>query len=263
MHWILQNNLFNEKGYQTILDTLERFDIPYSIHKVIPFVGELLPEPELETKNVMCMGSYSLRHAARKYGWSPGVFDLEPFNFNVQMQHWGDHMLNYDSRVMKFQDATFGDHEQLFIRPIEDSKSFAGKIFDRYEFEHWQKNVCELGHNYGIELRYSYIQLAVPKKIYSEYRYFIVNGTIATASMYKLGDTVQYAETKIDMDNPIQEYVEQRIQEWQPLSSFVIDVADTAEGLKIVEINTLNSCGFYACDVQQLVMELQHAYNTE
>lgn len=32
MHWILQNNLFNEDAYQVLLDTLARFDIPHSIH---------------------------------------------------------------------------------------------------------------------------------------------------------------------------------------------------------------------------------------
>jgi hypothetical protein len=141
MHWILQNNLFNEEAYQTLLDTLVKFDIPHSIHKIIPFIGELTPEPELDTKNVICMGSYSMRHAATKFGWSPGVFDLEPFHFKVQLEHWGDHMLNYDSTVVRFDQARIGDHATMFIRPIEDSKVFAGKLFTKFEFEEWQHNV--------------------------------------------------------------------------------------------------------------------------
>jgi hypothetical protein len=62
-----------------MVETLDRFELPYSVHRVVPFVGELLPEPELTTDDVICIGSYSMRHAAKKYGWNPGVFDLEPF----------------------------------------------------------------------------------------------------------------------------------------------------------------------------------------
>jgi len=50
-----------------LLDNLLRFNFKYSIHKVVPFIGELIPEPEIDTKNVICMGSYSLRNVAKKY----------------------------------------------------------------------------------------------------------------------------------------------------------------------------------------------------
>ncbi len=64
-------------------------------------------------------------------------------------------------------------------------------------------------------------------------------------------------------DNPdIAKYTEDRINEWHPLDAFVIDIADTEDGFKIVEINTLNSCGYYACDVQQLVLSLEHNFGT-
>lgn len=63
MHWILQDNLFHDPKYQELLDTLIRLNLPYSIHKVVPFVGELIPEP-VAPANTICMGSYSLRHAS-------------------------------------------------------------------------------------------------------------------------------------------------------------------------------------------------------
>src|SRR5258708_474178 len=105
MYWILQNNFMHEEKYQEMVDTLDRFRIPYSLHKVVPFIGELEPVPELATSNVICIGSYSMRHAAKKNGWNPGVFDLFDQDFNVQMLHWGQHMLNADSVVSKFKEA--------------------------------------------------------------------------------------------------------------------------------------------------------------
>ena len=259
MHWILQNNLFNEAAYQVLLDTLERFELPHSIHKVVPFVGELVPEPELSTTNVICMGSYSLRHAAKRYGWTPGVFDLEPFDFTVQLQHWGEHMLNADSVVSAFKDANF-DSPAAFIRPIEDSKVFAGKVFERDEFYDWKRKVCVLEHDYGNSLTGdTLIQVTQPKTIYVEIRFWVVKGEIISASIYKRGDKVIYSD---EVPSCYFDYVQERITEWQPHEAFVIDVADTPLGMKIVEINTLNSSGFYACNIPKLVMALEDGFNT-
>lgn len=110
-----------------MLDTLEKFGLPHSVHRVVPFVGEIDPPVNLDTQHVICMGSYSLRHT-REHGWTPGVFDLGPYDFTVQLEHWGSHMLNADSRISPLKDAEV--HKAAFIRPIHDSKAFAGKAFD-------------------------------------------------------------------------------------------------------------------------------------
>jgi signal peptidase I len=260
MHWILQNNLFHEDAYQTLLDTLERMELPYSIHKVVPFVGELVPEPDLSHYNVICMGSYSMRHAADKYDWEPGVFDLEPEDFTIQLKHWGEHMLNADSKIAPFKDVNFDD-ELMFLRPTQDSKVFAGKVFTKEEFYEWKRKVVVLEEDYGNSLtKDTLIQFTVPKLIFAEYRFWIVKGKIITKSLYKRGDKVVYSS---DVDERFDEYVKLRVKEWQPHDAFVIDVCDTPDGIKIVEINTLNSCGFYAADVPKLVDALEYAFNDD
>jgi hypothetical protein len=45
---------------------------------------------------------------------------------------------------------------------------------------------------------------------------------------------------------------------WNPHRAFVIDVCDTPDGIKIVEINTINAAGFYAGNVTELVMALEN-----
>lgn len=273
MHWILQDNLFNEVAYQKLLDTLERFDIPHSIHKVIPFIGELTPEVELDTRNVMCMGSYSLRHSARKHGWSPGVFDLEPFNFNVQMKHWGEHMLNADAVVSRFEDAAFTE-DVMFIRPIEDSKVFAGTVMDSAEFEEWQRKVCVLEEDFGTSLsRDTLIQVCRPKKIHAEYRFWIVDQRIVTSSLYKRGDRVIYSPdvdphvtafaNKIlrTKDNRTSITLSTENEGWRPHDAWCLDVCETPDGMRVVEIGTINSCGFYAANMTDLVLALEGAFN--
>lgn len=259
MHWILQDNLFNEDAYQVLLDTLIRFNIPHSVHKVIPFVGELTDPPELSTDNVICMGSYSLRHVAKKEGWTPGVFDLEPFDFTEQLKHWGSYMLNYDATVVRFADVSY--EGSAFLRPIQDSKVFAGGVFDHEDFNEWQRKVCVLEEDYGSTLsKDTLVQVCRLRKIYSEHRFWVVKGKVVTSSTYKLGRRVQY-ETLIDPR--FQEFAEMCIAEWQPHEAFVIDICDCEDGLKVVEINTLNSSGFYAADIQKLVMALEDTFNKD
>lgn len=252
MHWILQENLFKETEWENLVGTLERFNIPYSVHKVVPFVGELLPDPTIEGK-VICFGSYSLRHAAKAKGWTPGVYDLFDMNFLEQKKYWGKRLLNHDSQVVKFKNACVsGD---TFIRPIDDSKYFTGKVFSAAEFNEWQEKVCVLKEDYGNSMtENTLIQLCQPKEIYAEYRTWVVNGEVVTASLYKRGDRVIYSS---DVPEPAISFAYECINLWQPHHAFVLDVCDTSNGWKVVEINTLNSAGFYAADVQKLVMALE------
>lgn len=56
-------------------------------------------------------------------------------------------------------------------------------------------------------------------------------------------DNIKYAQKMIDM--------------WHTDRGFVIDIADTADGFKIVECNTLNMSGFYKADVSKLIQSIE------
>lgn len=253
MHWILQENVFQESEWHRLVAVLEQFQLPYSVHKVVPFIGEVQPLPDLQSSKAICFGSYSMRHAAKQHGWNPGIYDLFEQDFRVQKAAWGEHMLNADSVVVAFQDARLDG--PCFIRPIDDSKYFAGRVFDPEEFALWQQRLCTHGEDFGISLRpETLVQVCVPKIIHAEYRYWVVGGEIATRSQYKLGRRVLYAS---DVDTRFDVYVRAAIAAWQPHRAFVIDVCDTPDGPRIVEINTINSAGFYAGDVQRLVAALE------
>jgi hypothetical protein len=270
MHWMIQENLFKESEWETLVSTLDRFAIPYTVVKVVPFVGEIVPEPPADLKNVICFGSYSMRHAAKKYGWTPGVYDLEPFDFTKQLERWGDRMLNADAQVVRFEDVVFDDI--AFLRPILDSKSFAGKVFTWEEFSDWQHKVCELEHDYGNSLtKDTLVQVCHPKVIYSEYRFWIVDRQIVTYSRYKRGDKIWY-------DSHADEHVIRFAHECilngdltlgartvtkQPHDAYVLDVCETPDGMKIVEVNTINCAGFYAGNMPALILALEDMENAK
>lgn len=257
MHWILQENIFKESAYDNLIDVLQRMSVPYSVHKVVPFAGELLPEPKLDTNNVICFGSYSMRHYAARKGWTPGVFDLEPFDFTVQMKHWDTQMLNWGSEIVPFERAIVRGHK--FIRPTTDSKVFAGHVINEEEFADWQRKVCVLKEDDGSSLtNETLIQVCPLIQIYAEYRFWIVRGEIVCASLYKRGNEVIYSDM---VDKFYFDYVREMISMWQPHDAFCIDVCNSHLGPRIVEINTINSSGFYACNIPRLVEAMEYHFS--
>jgi hypothetical protein len=257
MHWILHRNFLSETAWDALVAALERFDIDYSVHDVVPKVGDLLPEPQLSHQNVICIGSYSMRHLATKNGWYPGIFDLFAQDFEQQRLHWGDRMLNFNSVVCTVEAAEILD-VPIFVRPAQDTKTFSGRVFQPDEFRDWQRAIADPLSNHGTSLTpQTLIQLSQPVAIYAEYRFWIVKGEIITQSLYKRGSQVIYDS---DVDERLALFVIDRLAEWLPHETFVVDVCDTPDGIKIVEINTLNSSGLYAADVQRLVLALEDAY---
>jgi len=251
-HWVLQSGWEHEAGWVAMLEALERFAIPYSIHKVVPFVGELVPEPNPPTDDVICMGSYSMRHYASRRGWNPGVFDLEPYDFEAQRAHWGEAMLNFDSEIVAFGEAQF--EGERFVRPVDDTKAFAGAVFEGGEFAEWQHRVVALGEDIGSSLTGdTMVQVSSPKAIRQEVRCWMVEGSVVTASVYRMGPRVIYSD---QVESRFVGFARDLARRWSPEKAFCLDVCETDAGLRIVEINTINSAGFYAADMQKLVMAL-------
>jgi hypothetical protein len=49
---------------------------------------------------------------------------------------------------------------------------------------------------------------------------------------------------------------------YQLADAFVIDVCLTDNGWELVECNCINCAGFYLCNMQKMVMELEYYFNS-
>jgi hypothetical protein len=259
MHWIIQENLYNEEGLNELASTLKRLDIPHSFHKVIPFIGELYPDINPDNP-VIIIGSYSINNIAKKKGWKPGFIDIIHQDFEEQCNHWGRHMLNYDASVHCFGDV-FELEEEFFIRPTTDSKCFSGTLMSREAFFEWRRRILDLKEDDGSTItKDTKVCISSPKKILQEYRFWIVKGNIITSSLYKMGHRVVYSSLvdkavewfAMSMTHPMS------IHSWNPAHAYVLDIAMIGEKeYKIIEINNINSAGLYAANIPKLVMALE------
>lgn len=251
MYYLVQENTFKESGYGKLIHALDRLQLPYEIIQVLPFIETL--EFKTGRKDVFCFGALKLARVHRQYGWSPGVLMTDNHDYNVYSKHYGEDLLNFDSKIHKFEDDFEWPTEDLFIRPCDDSKVFDGKVFN---VEEWLK-LKEYFKMEGLVTSLTddtLIQVASPKKIYREFRFWIVNKRIITASQYKLGSSVVFSNL---IDEKAADFCESMANKFQLADAFIIDVALTGEGPKIIECGCINCAGFYESDPQRLLMALE------
>lgn len=251
MQWILQE--FEDTA--KLADALHRLGIQYSFHKVVPFVGELIPEPQIGNPNsVVLFGSYTLWRYAEKRGLTPGVFRIRPF---VHEEDWRELLLNGpDARFMTLRDVperVAPDEPLCFMRPVDDSKEVAGRVYDPKDLIERARSVLSLDPSeipIGSLSPDTMLMLTVPVRILQEWRVWVVQDEIITYSLYKEGARVTY-RAEID-DDALQFAVEAVRRNPGYATAYVVDICRTAEGLHIIETNCINAAGFYAADLQKL-----------
>jgi ATP-grasp domain, R2K clade family 3 len=256
MHWILQDNLDREPGMEEMVHVLERAGIPFSEHKVFPYIDEI--EPDISPAGaVIVFGSYSMRHVAKRKGWKPGCFDIGELTIRDCLIHWQTHLLNSDAVFGPFGSAQ-PTIDPFFIRPAADTKYFTGTVMSRRRLLEWQGNLIGLGEDDGAGLRTNTEVLwCTPKIVQREYRLWIIRGSVATASQYRVGERVVYSSV---IDDDAIRFGQEMAAHWTPAEAFVLDVCLHQDQWKIVEINTLNAANLYAANVGKLVDALELAF---
>ena len=269
MFWVIQHNIFKEQKNSILIQTLQNRKIPYVEVKVVPFYDKLLPHdfdsnayfqsiadaPELDIpheESIMVLGSDSLMRIANEKNWKPGSFLNENFHYEKWKEAYGTELLNAESVTNSFRNIDV-PWEHFFIRPCEDTKAFSGSIFTKEEFNQWRETLLQEDDMCTFS---DMDVVASPlQTIFAEYRFFIVNGNIATYSQYKKGDTVL---TSSFVEEDVIRYVKQMVDVWQPADAFVMDIAKTENGYKVIEINNINSSGFYAADLEKFIEAIEN-----
>ena len=128
-----------------------------------------------------------------------------------------------------------------FLKPSKDLKTFIpGILTPGQSIQEFIENSQHL-KDYEHELAL----LSEVKEIHKEYRFFIVDKIVITGSQYKNGDRVEHYQY---IPPNIMDIAKKYAQLYQPHDIFTMDLAETPEGVKIVEYNCWNGSGLYHCD---------------
>ena len=93
------------------------------------------------------------------------------------------------------------------------------------------------------------VVVAGVRQIRRECRFFVVGRRVITGSQYRVGARVAYAPV---IDEAMTRYAQRMADKWSPAEAFCLDIAETDEGYRVIEINCINSAGFYAANIPAL-----------
>ena len=254
MHWLIQSNLYADDAVDALAQTLERLAIPFT--GVSMAAGKLSPDPQLSGPVMVC-GSVAMARLARQRGWQPGSFLNENHRYSICVAHWGREMLNAAASISAFRDVE-PSGQTVFIRPAEDSKFFTGCVMESDDVRSW-RDALVAGQRSPVRCSPSMtaetlVVCGPPLDIYKESRFFVVDGAVVAWSTYRQGDQ---ASASGDVDPVAMDHARACVQQWQPARAFVLDTALTPDGPRIVEVNCINSAGFYGADVQRIVLAIE------
>ena len=251
IQWVVQNNLTKKELMDYLKGGCEAISVDHVEVKVVPFSDEL-PFFPTEKKSIFYGSTTMMNNVYKESKLKEGLFfDENTFTMENYFSVWGKHMLNYDAGITSFRELmkqNYAPEQILFIRPNDDSKSFAGEVVEFGRVDSWYKNLIGYENiNLNLDTK---IVAGEPYKIKKEWRLWIVDKKVISSSQYKDG---QFLKKIKDAPEYVVSFAESRCQEYTPHDVFVMDICLCGDELFILECGCMNSAGFYASDVHKIV----------
>lgn len=263
INWILQSNLTKPSVLERIKAALDSDGAVWEEVVVIPFSNKI---PKIKNSDYLKIVYGSTTFMLSAYANSElneGVFfDPAKFKMSNYVDKWKDEVLNHNGKLLKFGDlSTFESKPttKWFIRPNNDGKEFAGKVEIFEDLVNWSNKVCKLGIPELNKL--TEVWITEPKEIAKEWRLFIVDDEIISASRYMSNGKID--ECQNDVPNEMIDFANERIKEYRIDDVYVMDIAELDKEYKLIECNCFNGTGFYHHDIEKIVHSINRFMITQ
>lgn len=168
-------------------------------------------------------------------------------------------VLNSTPEILDLQDpknlyASFSTDK--FVKPSSDLKAFTAGVMEAGEV---LKYFIER-HYYRSGYAEETVLVHDVQEIDAEYRFICLNGSVLQGSQYR----GKY-DLKLDANIPlsVQEKATEFAKLYIPSDLYTMDLAETPNGVKIVEYNCWNGSGLYAMNVEELFTKVQNYYESK
>jgi hypothetical protein len=253
MFWVVQENIKDEATYDHFIQALYALNIEHTLVKVVPFSHDVIPDVN-PTGRVMVWGSTTLDLVAKNKGWKPGTFLNE--NFDQRIWRTKYPTLNDDAEIHEFGSIPAFEGTR-FIRPVHDMKVFAGKVIHNVELEQWKETIQRYSDGYITLRPETPVSISSVKDIEMEWRFFVVSGKVVAGSRYRQWGLSDHR--RIYAASEPWKFAQEMVDRWQPSEAFVIDLAKEHNdpSFKVIEVNCINSAGFYECDMKAVIEAIE------
>lgn len=275
--WLVQEQGFAMANRADAIETLARLGFAYESFGVAPHSSRILNLESIlhdpEERFVVRGGTriYALLKAAgdiaelcdqlsqRQLGDAQkyldqlrrGIFYDEQKFDQAYYSGLGLPLLNSDATLYLIAEhlgRSFG--QEMFIKPSKDEKAFDAGILapgqtieafirDQPHARRWQDEVAVV---------------APRKAIIAEYRFFVVRQQVVTGSLYRLAGKPLF---EASIPNSVMQAATDFARLYQPHAIFTMDLAETPDGIRIVEYNCWNASRTYAADMAKIFGAVQ------
>ncbi|WP_298901223.1 ATP-grasp domain-containing protein [uncultured Psychroserpens sp.] len=241
MYFLIQSNIYSDPDHNRIYDVLDELNYPYETIEVLKETKHL--KLNTNRQDIFVYGSVRLARLALQYtDWKPNSFYGNNHLFEIYSKHYKDHVLNYEFQVMKLTDnIDWTTNTQLFIKPFRDAKVFTGQVFNKHTWSDYVYEALASKRSENLNEN-TLIQISKPQDIRKEARLWIVGEQIIDAGYYKFNENSAF---ELNVPPEGIQFAKQMISLFNIADAFVMDIGLTHNGWKIVEINCINSSGFY------------------
>ena len=241
MYFLVQSNIHSDPDHDRIFQVLKDLNIEFETIHLDSSVKKITVEPD--RKDIFVYGSVKLARLAKEnLDWYPGSFYGGNHLFEIYSKQYKENLLNYEVEIFKFgTPILWKAGEQKFIKPYKEAKIFTGDVFTEMKWLDFVQNSLA-NPKTPLLTEYSLVQASTFKKILKEARLWIVGGQVIDALYYRFHGDVTF-EGEVAAEGI--EFAKKMIQQFSVAEAFVMDICLTNEDWKIVEINCINSAGFY------------------
>lgn len=251
--WIVQPDVFTEDQKEETYLILRESGMKVTV------VEPYFKEPATPFTDIMLRGSFGLvswlnTEAIRKLGkmvinqdyWIPFSFAELPKYFNAT--------LNDDIVWMTLPEAQkcLQVEGTMFVRPDSGKKTFSGQLFD---YDKLSTEIAFLQQR-NIETDFL-VGVAKPKELNIEARFVIVDKKIISQSVYSDRGSISFLG---EVPKKVTEFANECLNSTAfPEPHFVLDLAETTNGIKVVEVNAIETSSYYNSDRKAIYQALQQA----
>lgn len=232
-----------------------------SVRVVKPFLHAEFPGDILGAETVpldfcvvFCGTLTLMSYIQRRRRWAPGGWcNFDNLKCSTYYAHFGPFLLNRNYSMMPAIEAirqrdrlysSLGRDDLIFVRPDSVDKSFAGKLVDADSFK---SSLSSKAFD-----QTTMVLVAEPREIACEWRLFIAHSKIVTGSQYRRDGRTDVAP---GIPQQVAEFASKALAEiaWRPDPLFVMDVCESNDGFRIVELNSFSCSGHCECDLDAYV----------
>lgn len=256
--WVIQPDISDEQEFEVLSNSISALGCRLEHVEVIPFSHEAVSTPPTIDGPCLVYGSSGLLNLAKRIGWRPAGWDGPSFEADHANAKLGALALNADAISTVYSDipkiARAQNWETVFVRPNAETKEFAGQVYSLDDLDIWVERLEKAGY---LKTNDNRAIVAQSKTIGREWRAFVAGDKIASICQY-----AEAGELCMEVGAPdaVTDFVAEALQVYRPAPCFVIDVTEVLNApgpaFRVVEYNSINSAGFYRCDIGVIVEKL-------